>query len=64
MSGMGGRERTGVNFVTGVGGLYYWIGEVYLMSFFRSKSEPSAPALKRIFWDLNGVAVVVKVWFS
>ena len=33
MSGMGGRERTGVNFVTVVGGLCYWFGEVYLMSF-------------------------------
>ena len=50
MSGMGRRERTGVNCVTGEGGFQHGSDQ--------TKFEPSALALKRFFWDINGVAVV------
>ena len=56
----GGRE---VNCVTGEGGFQNWLyiileAGMYLIPFGWSKFELSALALKRIFWDLNGVAVV------
>ena len=53
MSGMGGRERAGVNCVTGMGGL--------ITGLVRCTYRPFLAEANRIFWDLNGVAVVVKV---
>ena len=54
--GVGGQERNEVNHVTGEGGSN--IGSWDVLNLLWIKFEPSALALKRIFWDLNGVAVV------
>ena len=53
---MGGQERNEVNHVTGEGGSN--IGSWDVLNLLWIKFEPGALALKRIFWDVNEVAVV------
>ena len=53
---MGGQERNEVNHVTGEGGSN--IGSWDVLNLLWIKFEPGALALKRIFWDVNGLAVV------
>ena len=54
--GVGGGRRNEVNHVTGEGGSN--IGSWDVLNLLWIKFEPSALALKRIFWDVNGVSVV------
>ena len=53
---MGGQEKNEVNHVTGEGESN--IGSWDVLHLLWVKFEPSSLALKRIFWDLNGVDVV------